>query len=80
MAYCPLDEGRLAYDERLQWCADRHDATCAQVALAWIMRFPQMIPIPKSSSVERTRENALAREVKLAHEDMVGQLIVGAHA
>ena len=70
MAYCPLDQGRLAHDARLQPLADKHNATLAQIALAWLMIRPDVIPIPKSSSVDRTQENVLARDIVLDNEDL----------
>jgi len=70
MAYCPLDEGRLAHDACLQPLANKHNATPAQIALAWLMIRPDVIPIPKSSSVTRTQENVLARDIILDSEDL----------
>ena len=70
MAYCPLDQGRLVTDQRLQPIADKHDVTCAQIALAWIMTRPSVIPIPKSANVSSTIENAQARDIVLDEEDV----------
>ena len=70
MAYCPLDQGKLINDERLRPIADKHGNTIAQVALAWIMTRPGVIPIPKSSSIERTQDNVNARDIKLDAEDL----------
>ena len=75
MAYCPLDQGRLATDTRLQSIADKHRigetrATCAQIALAWLMTRSDVLPIPKSASVARTIENVQARELVLDADDL----------
>lgn len=70
MAYCPLDQGRLVSDERVRPIADKHNVTIAQVALAWMMLQPEVIPIPKSSSVARVTENAAARDIVLDAEDI----------
>ncbi|EKM58176.1 uncharacterized protein PHACADRAFT_252277 [Phanerochaete carnosa HHB-10118-sp] len=44
----------------------RHDATSAQVALAWLLaQGPNVIPIPGTTNVRRLEENANARHVKL---------------
>lgn len=43
MAYCPLDQGVLANDKRLQPIADKHNATMAQIALASLMIRPDVI-------------------------------------
>lgn len=70
MAYCPLDQGQLATNPHLQPLADKHNATCAQIALAWIMQQPLVLPIPKSASIERTIENANARQIVLDADDL----------
>ena len=70
MAYCPLDQGRLARDKRLQPIANKHNATIAQIALAWLMIRPNVVPIPKSSKVSRVIENVNAREITLDAEDL----------
>ena len=70
MAYCPLDQGELAWHEALLPIAERHQATCAQVALAWLLSQPDVIVIPKSSSAARVTENAGARALQLNAEDI----------
>ena len=70
MAYCPLDQGRLVADERLRPIANKHNATIAQIALAWTMTRPGVIPIPKSAKVSRVRENVNARDIKLDENDL----------
>ena len=70
MAYCPLDQGQLIHDERLRPIADKHAKTIAQIALAWIMTRPGVIPIPKSSSIQRTEDNVHSRDIVLDAEDM----------
>lgn len=69
MAYCPLDEGSLVRDGRLQPLADKHSATIAQIALAYLMLRPDVIPIPKSAKVARVVENANARNIVLDAAD-----------
>jgi diketogulonate reductase-like aldo/keto reductase len=71
MAYSPIDQGgRLLRQPALKDVAERHGATPAQVALAWLLRQPGMIVIPKSSSIERTRENRAAVDIKLTKDDL----------
>ena len=70
MAYCPLDQGRLVSDERLRPLADKHQATMAQIALAWGMTQPDVIPIPKSAKVSRVVENGQARDIEFDAEDL----------
>jgi diketogulonate reductase-like aldo/keto reductase len=50
--------------------AARHNATPAQVALAWLLRQDGMIVIPKASQQEHVRENRGALDVKLTAEDL----------
>lgn len=70
MAYCPLDQGQLATDKRLLPIAHKHNATRAQIALAWLMSRANVIPIPKSAKVARVIENANARHIILDAEDL----------
>ena len=70
MAYSPLEQGRLAKHKALQTIAARHRATAAQVALAWVLRQPGMMAIPKSGNVNRVRENRAALDIQLEAEDL----------
>jgi diketogulonate reductase-like aldo/keto reductase len=70
MAYSPLEQGRLARRKALQTIATRHRATPAQVALAWVLRQPGVMAIPKSGNVERVRENHAAINLQLAPGDL----------
>jgi diketogulonate reductase-like aldo/keto reductase len=71
MAYSPIDQGgRMLRQQELREIAERHGATPAQVALAWLLRQPGMIVIPKSASIEHTRENRAAVGVKLTQADL----------
>jgi diketogulonate reductase-like aldo/keto reductase len=69
MAYSPLDEGRLVQHPALRPIAAELGASCAQVALAWLLaagvRAPGVIAIPKSGSVERVLDNAGAAALVL---------------
>ncbi|MEM7114306.1 MAG: aldo/keto reductase [Chloroflexota bacterium] len=69
MAYCPLDQGSIVGDQRLQPLADKHSATIAQIALAYLMLRPDVISIPKSAKVSRVIENANARNIVLDEAD-----------
>jgi aryl-alcohol dehydrogenase-like predicted oxidoreductase len=55
--------------ETLRDVAKRHDATPAQVALAWLIRRPNVIVIPGASSVAQVEENAAAGDLELSDED-----------
>jgi diketogulonate reductase-like aldo/keto reductase len=65
MAYSPVEEGRLARHPALAKVAQRLGATPAQVALAWLVRQPQVIAIPKAVKPEHVRENRAAANLVL---------------
>jgi diketogulonate reductase-like aldo/keto reductase len=69
MAYSPLEQARVSR-AGLDDIAARHDCTPYQVALAWTVREPGVVAIPKSSRVENVRENAGAAEMRLTEEDL----------
>lgn len=70
MAYSPLGQGgRLLRHKALAEVAARHGATPAQVALAWTLRRPGVIAIPKAAEPAHVRENAAARALRLTEED-----------
>ena len=72
MAYSPLghDVRRLLGSPALRAVAARHDATPAQVAIAWGLRRGNVISIPKAADAAHVRENAGAAEIKLTAEDL----------
>ncbi|MEU5881174.1 oxidoreductase [Spirillospora sp. NPDC047279] len=56
--------------EHLVTVAARHDATVAQVALAWLLaRSPNILLIPGTSSPAHLEENVAARDLRLTPED-----------
>ena len=71
MAYSPVGHGRgLLENATLKKIAKRHDATAAQIALAWVLRQPGVIAIPKASNDTHVRDNARSIEIQLADEDL----------
>ena len=70
MAYTPLGQGRMLQNRALAEIAARHDATPAQVALAWLLRRDGTMVIPKASRREHVRENRGALDVKLSTDDL----------
>jgi diketogulonate reductase-like aldo/keto reductase len=70
MAYSPIEQGRLARNDRLETIAARHDATAAQVALAWVLAQPGVIAIPKAVKPEHVRQNIAAADIRLTPDDM----------
>ena len=69
-AYSPVEQGRLPPGGALQAVADRHGATAAQAALAWVLRRPDVIAIPKAADVAHVRENRRAADLALTPEDL----------
>lgn len=70
MAYSPVEQGRLLRERVLTAVALRHRATTAQIALAWVLREPDMMVIPKATNPEHVRENRAALEIKLTAQDL----------
>jgi diketogulonate reductase-like aldo/keto reductase len=70
MAYSPVEQGSLARNARLDAVAARHDATAAQIALAWVMHQQGVIAIPKASSQDHVRQNVAALDIALTQQDI----------
>lgn len=70
MAYSPVGEGRLTSHKTLTEIAHRHEATPVQIALAWVMRHPGVIAIPKAGSVGHVEENYRSLSICLTEEDL----------
>lgn len=70
MAYCPIDEGKLAGSRPLAEVGKRHGASAAQVGLAWLMRERDVIVIPKAVKPEHLRENFGATSLSLDAADL----------
>jgi diketogulonate reductase-like aldo/keto reductase len=70
IAYSPIEQGRLLDSPELNEVAARHDATPAQVALAWVLRQQGVAAIPRSGNPTHVAENAASLDVHLTHEDL----------
>jgi len=55
--------------ETLRGIAVAHDATPAQVALAWLIRRPNVVAIPGASSVAQLEQNAAAGDLSLTDDE-----------
>jgi pyridoxine 4-dehydrogenase len=68
----PLATGSLAEPGGpLDRIARAHEATPAQIALAWLLaRSPVMLPIPGTSSIEHFEENLGAAEIELSPDEV----------
>ncbi|HJU57447.1 MAG TPA: aldo/keto reductase [Actinomycetota bacterium] len=64
-------EANQALVDLLRTIGDRKGATPAQIALAWLLaQRPWIVPIPRTTKLERLEENLGAAEVALASEDL----------
>ena len=70
MAYSPIAQGRLPGSAALQAAASRHDATPFQVALAWVLRQPGVIAIPKAGDEAHVADNRRAADLSLTATDL----------
>jgi diketogulonate reductase-like aldo/keto reductase len=70
MAYSPIEQGRLLRHAALKDIATRHNATPAQIALAWLLRQDGTIVIPKSATLARIRENRDSVGIQLDDADI----------
>ncbi|MEN3791683.1 aldo/keto reductase [Fulvimarina sp. MAC3] len=72
MAYTPFGiDGAKRLSGPLGAIAQRHDATPAQIALAYLIRHDGVMAIPKASTQAHVRDNAAAAEIELSDEDLV---------
>lgn len=72
VAYSPLGSNsrRLRTHPVLKAMAARRGVTPARIALAWLLRQPDVVVIPKASSAAHVRDNHAALELELAPEDL----------
>ncbi len=70
MAYSPLDQGELVDHAALRPLARRHGVTPAQVALAWVLRQPGVMAIPKAGGLLHLRHNRAAAALRLDAADL----------
>ncbi len=75
MAYCPLAQaGRLRTGLMnhpvVNEIARNHEATAAQILLAWVIRYKGVIAIPKAASIEHVKANAAALDITLTGEEL----------
>jgi diketogulonate reductase-like aldo/keto reductase len=74
MAYSPFVSAppaltRLMGNATLKAVAARHDATPAQIALAWLLHQPGVVAIPKAVQPAHIRANRAAYDIALTPDD-----------
>jgi diketogulonate reductase-like aldo/keto reductase len=70
MAYSPVGQGSLPKSPALSAVAKRHSVTPFQVALAWVLREPHVIAIPKAGDAGHVSQNHRALNLALTAEDL----------
>ncbi|HEX7774355.1 MAG TPA: aldo/keto reductase [Pyrinomonadaceae bacterium] len=75
MAYSPLgsnvtEQKRMLGNANIKSVAARHNATPAQIALAWLLRYPDLVVIPKASNPDHIRDNRMALDIELTNRDL----------
>lgn len=70
MAYSPLGQGAILRHAVLGEVAKKHGVTPAAVAIAWTMRHPHVIAIPKAARLAHVKENAAAADLVLDAADL----------
>jgi len=71
MAYCPVGQGgSLLQDSAIIEVARRQGVQPGQVALAWALRQPNVLVIPKAVNPAHVRANAAAAELRLSDEEL----------
>jgi len=70
MAYCPIEQGSLARSARLQAVASKRGISAAQLALAWALRQPDVIAIPKAVQQAHLLDNLAAASIELSAAEL----------
>ena len=70
MAYSPIDQGALADDATFATIGRRHGVSASTAALAWVLRHPDVIAIPKAVKEPHLCENYKAVQLELTAEDL----------
>ena len=68
-AYAPLAQGRAAQDPVLARIGEKHRATAAQIAIAWLLDQENVIAIPKAARPLSQRANLDALNIHFDEED-----------
>ena len=71
LPWYPLGAGAALKMARVKKVAQQHNATPAQIAIAWLLaKSPVMLPIPGTGSIAHLEENMAAAKLKLSKEDL----------
>lgn len=75
IAYSPIAQGdswghHLTTNPTVKALADQHHVSVYQILLAWVIRQPQVLAIPQTSSVAHMTENLAAGELTLSADEL----------
>jgi 2,5-diketo-D-gluconate reductase B len=70
VAYAPIARNRVADVPEIRAVAEKHDATPAQVSLAWLRSKDNVAAIPKAADPDHIGENYAALDLDLDEEDL----------
>lgn len=76
VAYSPFRHGTIFDDPVLNEIADAHNATPAQICLAWLTSHERVVTIPKATGEQHIRENFEAKDIELTEDEVqkIGEL------
>ena len=70
MAYSPLGQGAILRNPALAVVAKKRGVTPAAIAIAWTMRHPHIVSIPKASNLAHVKENVASADLVLDADDL----------
>ena len=68
-AWSPLGNGKLLSNPLLQEIAQKYDKSVAQLCIRWVLQH-QLLPLPKSITPERIKQNANVFDFDISADDM----------
>ncbi|MEZ5854268.1 MAG: aldo/keto reductase [Hyphomicrobiaceae bacterium] len=70
MAYSPLGQGSILRNAALAQVGQKHGLTPAAVAVAWTMRHPHVVSIPKAADLRHVADTFAAESLQLDADDL----------
>jgi diketogulonate reductase-like aldo/keto reductase len=70
MAYSPVDHGRLIEHAAIRHMAADKGVTPAQLAIAWVLRLPEVFAVAKASTRAHVIENRAAMEIGFSQDEL----------
>jgi diketogulonate reductase-like aldo/keto reductase len=70
MGYSPVDHGRLLEHAAVRDMATAKGVTPAQLAIAWVLRLPDVCVVAKASTRAHVIENRAAMEIQFSQAEL----------